>query len=373
MQKLAALLVGTMALGLAATASAQPVPYIQGNLGAVIMNNPTTSFTFPPRIIRNVTVTSLVGGPVGLDPSFKAKMDVGFGVSVSAGYQGLFIPEFRVEGEINYHSNQIDTVTSSFLPSPHSFGATGSIDSIGLMLNGYYDFLNSSAWTPYLGGGIGAAHLAVTDAGIPALSSFTASARDWQFAYQGIAGVRYSFTPSISASLDYRYFATTDPKFTLATPLGTVSAKTEYHTHNIMLGLAYHFLPAPPPPPVAAAPPPPPAPAPPAPTRQFVVYFEFDKSDLTPEGAKVVSDAAAAYKQTGSARIAVTGYTDLAGTQQYNLGLSKRRADTVRGALVRQGVPDGAIAEAWKGKQNPAVPTPDGVREPRNRRVEIML
>ena len=130
--------------------------------------------------------------------------------------------------------------------------------------------------------------------------------------------------------------------------------------------------PPPTPPPVAAAPPPPPAPPPPAPPKQFVVYFEFDKSDLTPEGAKVVQDAADAFKQTGSARIAVTGYTDLSGTQRYNLGLSKRRADTVHAALVRDGVPDGVIAEAWRGKENPAVPTPDGVREPRNRRVEIV-
>jgi len=122
---------------------------------------------------------------------------------------------------------------------------------------------------------------------------------------------------------------------------------------TIVLSLAACKGPPPPPPPVAAAPPPPPAPAPPPPPKQFVVYFEFDKSDLTPEGAKVVQDAAAAYKQTGSARIAVTGYTDLAGTQRYNLGLSKRRADTLRAALVLQGVPD-------------------GVREPRNRRVEIV-
>jgi outer membrane protein OmpA-like peptidoglycan-associated protein len=127
------------------------------------------------------------------------------------------------------------------------------------------------------------------------------------------------------------------------------------------------------PPPAAAAPPPPaPAAPPPAAAKQFVVYFEFDKSNLTPEGARVISDAAAYYKQTGAARVAITGYTDLAGTQQYNLGLSKRRADTVRGALVMQGVPDSAIAESWRGKENPAVPTPDGVREPRNRRVEIV-
>ena len=125
------------------------------------------------------------------------------------------------------------------------------------------------------------------------------------------------------------------------------------------------------PPPAAAAPPPPPAAAPPPAPKQFVVYFEFDKYNLTPEGARVVQDAAAAFKSGGSARVAVAGYTDAAGTQQYNIGLSKRRADTDRAGLVRAGVPDGAIAESWHGKQNLAVPTPDGVREPRNRRVEI--
>jgi len=73
-----------------------------------------------------------------------------------------------------------------------------------------------------------------------------------------------------------------------------------------------------------------------------------------------------------AARVAITGYTDLAGTQRYNLGLSKRRADRVHAALVQDGVPDGVIAEAWRGKENPAVPTPDGVREPQNRRVQIV-
>ena len=125
------------------------------------------------------------------------------------------------------------------------------------------------------------------------------------------------------------------------------------------------------PPPAAAAPPPPPPAAPPPAAAKFVVYFEFDKSNLTPEGARVVQDAAAAFKAGGRATVAIVGYTDAAGTQQYNLGLSKRRADTVRGGLVRAGVPDGAIAESWRGKENLAVPTPDGVREPRNRRVEI--
>jgi outer membrane protein OmpA-like peptidoglycan-associated protein len=138
----------------------------------------------------------------------------------------------------------------------------------------------------------------------------------------------------------------------------------------IMFSLAA-CKPTTPPPAAAAPPPPPPAAAPPA-AKQFVVYFEFDKSNLTPEGAKVVSDAAASYKAGGSAQVAISGYTDLAGTQQYNVGLSKRRADTVHAALVRAGVPNNVIAESWHGKENPAVPTPDGVREPRNRRVEIV-
>jgi outer membrane protein OmpA-like peptidoglycan-associated protein len=122
----------------------------------------------------------------------------------------------------------------------------------------------------------------------------------------------------------------------------------------------------------APAPPPPPPPAS-APQRQvFIVFFEFDKSSLTADGRRVVDAAAAAFK-SGKAGVAIAGYTDLAGTQQYNLALSKRRADTVKQALVRDGVPAAAIDEKWFGKQNPRVPTADGVREPQNRRVEITM
>ena len=133
---------------------------------------------------------------------------------------------------------------------------------------------------------------------------------------------------------------------------------------------------APPPPPaptpVVAAPPAPP-PAAVAPSKQmFIVFFEFDKSSLTPDGKKVVDAAAAAFK-SGKPSVAIAGYTDLAGTQQYNLALSKRRAETVKAALVRDGVPASAIDESWHGKENPRVPTADGVREPQNRRVEITM
>ncbi len=128
------------------------------------------------------------------------------------------------------------------------------------------------------------------------------------------------------------------------------------------------ITPAPPPVPAAQ-----PAPPPPAQAQTFVVYFDFDKSDLTPEARSIILQAATVYKQTGAVNLKVDGYTDLAGTAKYNIGLSKRRADAVRAELVRDGVPNNAVNEAWHGKDNPAVPTPDGVRESRNRRATIML
>ncbi|HLJ19970.1 MAG TPA: OmpA family protein [Stellaceae bacterium] len=131
-------------------------------------------------------------------------------------------------------------------------------------------------------------------------------------------------------------------------------------------------------------PPPPPAPAygptpavAPAPLasqgRSFRVFFEFDKASLTAEGERVVRQAAETYRRTGVARVEVTGYTDLAGTPRYDLDLSKRRAATVRAALIAQGIPGNSITERWRGKDDPLVRTADGVREPQNRRVDIVL
>jgi hypothetical protein len=116
-----------------------------------------------------------------------------------------------------------------------------------------------------------------------------------------------------------------------------------------------------------------PAVAPAGPARTFRVYFEFNRASLTAEGARVVREAAAAFRQTGSARIDVTGHTDTSGSSGYNLGLSKRRADAVRAALIAAGVPASAVAERWRGESSPRVPTPNGVREPQNRRVEIVI
>jgi outer membrane protein OmpA-like peptidoglycan-associated protein len=111
----------------------------------------------------------------------------------------------------------------------------------------------------------------------------------------------------------------------------------------------------------------------PAMAQTFVVYFNFNKSDLTADGQKVVDNAAAYYKKTGALKVAIAGYTDTSGTAEYNMGLSHRRADTVQAALVKDGVPAAKISTAWYGKTHLAVPTPDGVKEPRNRRATIAI
>lgn len=104
----------------------------------------------------------------------------------------------------------------------------------------------------------------------------------------------------------------------------------------------------------------------------FTVYFEFNKSNLTSDARHIVDHAADAAKH-GTARIVVDGYTDLAGTARYNMGLSVRRANAVKAALVADGIAPGRISVHGFGKTNPAVPTPDGVREPRNRRAVVVI
>ena len=121
------------------------------------------------------------------------------------------------------------------------------------------------------------------------------------------------------------------------------------------------------------APPPPVAAAPALPSHQYNVYFEFDHSDLTPEGRQVVDAVANAVKADPKVELRLVGKADLVGTDPYNVALSHRRADTVRAALRADGIDNSRIQETWVGFHEPPVPTPPGVREPRNRVVEVTL
>jgi outer membrane protein OmpA-like peptidoglycan-associated protein len=182
-------------------------------------------------------------------------------------------------------------------------------------------------------------------------------------------GLAYAFTPNWESTIEYRYTDLGEEGRSL--PIAGVQTNNYFKYNMFRVGLTYRFAPPPPPPP---APQPVAAPAqPPPPPRTFLVFFDFDRYNLTPDARRVIEAAAAAYKTSGSALIDVSGYTDLAGTQAYNLRLSQRRADTVSAYMVRLGVPRDVMDAKWFGKENPRVPTPDGVREPQNRRVEIVM
>ncbi len=105
----------------------------------------------------------------------------------------------------------------------------------------------------------------------------------------------------------------------------------------------------------------------------YLVFFDFDSAMLTPEAQAIVNEAAANAKSANANRIIVTGHTDTSGPAEYNMGLSLRRAESVRDELVLSGIPAANIELAARGQTQPLVPTPDGVREPQNRRVEIQF
>ncbi|HKV14698.1 MAG TPA: OmpA family protein, partial [Reyranella sp.] len=105
----------------------------------------------------------------------------------------------------------------------------------------------------------------------------------------------------------------------------------------------------------------------------FMVFFDWDRSTLSAQALNTIRQAADAYKAKGNARITATGHTDRSGPENYNMALSLRRANAVKDALVRDGVPATAISVIGKGESDPLVPTADGVREPQNRRVVIVI
>jgi OmpA-OmpF porin, OOP family len=114
-----------------------------------------------------------------------------------------------------------------------------------------------------------------------------------------------------------------------------------------------------------------PAAAPP-PAREFTVYFDFNKATLSSSGRDVIKQAVAAAQQGSIAHISVTGHTDTVGSANYNQRLSERRANAVRKALIAEGLPANEIDARGVGKSELAVPTADGVKEPRNRRAVII-
>jgi OOP family OmpA-OmpF porin len=115
-----------------------------------------------------------------------------------------------------------------------------------------------------------------------------------------------------------------------------------------------------------------PAPKPQAP-EPFTVYFGFDSTTLNAAALAIIDKAVAQAKKFGTVDFSATGHADRAGPAEYNLGLSLRRADAVRDALAARGITSARISVGGRGEAENAVSTADGVREPANRRVEVII
>ena len=111
----------------------------------------------------------------------------------------------------------------------------------------------------------------------------------------------------------------------------------------------------------------------PPPASNWIVYFDFDSSAVRPDASQILNEVLDAAGNKPGANVNATGHTDRAGPSSYNLGLSERRSVSVRDYLINGGLGSTRISIDWRGEDDPRAPTPDGVSEQENRRVEIMM
>ena len=256
---------------------------------------------------------------------------------------------------------------------------SGTLRTYGVMGNALFDMDVGSPWIyPYVGVGAGYAWTNANSVVLgTAAAGSTSTGTQGRPAVQAIAGLSFPMpgVPGLSVTSEYRFFGALGQESfqSTVTPGPTTSSlrlQNQYN-HSFLLGVRYAFG-VTPPAVVASAPAATPAPVVAA-ARSFLVFFDWDKAALTDRARAIVKEAAEASTRARTTRIEVSGYTDASGTAQYNQGLSMRRAEAVAMELVKDGVPKSAIVIQGYGQTKPLVPTAPGVREPQNRRVEIIL
>ena len=382
-----ALLAATvLAAPVAAKAEAVSGVYIGAGAGINIMQNQYIKSVAFPQL--GIGANTSQRARVEMNPGFAGMASVGYGLG-----NGL-----RLELEGDYRQNKFTKAVG--VNGGGSARAGGDELKYGGMFNVLYDFdasllsgLGAGSISPYVGVGGGymwAQHQNNRFAGTSAPSAGFPNGIDsllrtnsgkGSFAYQGIVGVAFPIgsIPGLALTVDYRFMGLATNRsynyqyFASGPAVGGVSTSarvkfSDDYNHTIMFGVRYAFGATPEVVPVVA---PPPARVEAA--RTYLVFFDWDRADLTTRARAIINEAAQATTRIAVTRIEVSGNTDRSGTPQYNLGLSQRRASNVAAELVRLGVPRAAITTQAYGESRPLVQTANGVREPQNRRVEIVL
>ncbi len=320
----------------------------------------------------------------GLDAFSVDTDDYGYDFGGLVGYD---FGAFRMEAEASYREIDVRGVSSAGPNIRTSFGrresgdfvAAGDINSLSFMVNGLFDFGPDDGLQGFAGGGVGVARTEF-QANVDPRDTGIGDDSDTGFAWQLLAGVRAPLTSTIDAGLRYRMFTAENVGIIDNDGIG-IDAKTR--SHSLLGTLTFNFggddepvyvappVPAPVPTPVAPRPAPPPV-APVCNQGPYVVFFEWDQSNITPEAATILDNAVSAYANCGMASVMLAGHTDTSGPRDYNIGLSERRNDSVQSYLTGRGVPSARISTEAFGESQLRVPTADGVRELQNRRVQVM-
>ena len=367
-----------VSLALASTALATPALardnswYVGVDAGAMIVED--------MKYDVRTSATTVVPNAVSVDHKYGADFD---------GLVGYDFGGFRLEAEVGYKRARVDGVTTAGVPTrvfsaagaPGTVGsgiydyAGGSSTALSFMVNGLLDFGDDDGLQGFVGGGAGVARIKADNYALNRNGAFLNDS-DTVFAWQAIAGVRAPISDHLDVSLKYRFFNADKVKLVdaLSRPV-----ETRFRSHSILGGLTYNFgeppapPPPPPPPPVETPPPPPPPPPPPVVCSPgpYIVFFDWDKSDIKPEAAAILDEAITKYQTCGNAQVMLAGHADRSGSATYNVGLSERRNAAVQAYLTGHGIPGGVITTQAFGESRPRVETADGVREVQNRRVEI--
>jgi OmpA-OmpF porin, OOP family len=344
-------------------ASAQPITglYIGAGAGLHAPQDPKATPSGPGFGTSTVKLNEGFG--------FNSNLAIGYGLG-----NGL-----RVEVEGDFMRSDV----RHLLGTPFPTASGGRVRTWGVMANAIYDMDVGFPWMyPYVGIGAGYQWTKLNSFNSTALAGPFAvgiNSQSGAFAGQAIVGASFPVpnVPGLSVTADYRFMDILGgEKFngTVATGAGPVPGQLKLHNqfnHDVVIGVRYAFnAPAPAAAPMAPAPTVAPAPAP---ARSYLVFFDWDKADLTDRAKSIVKEAADNSTRVQVTRIEVNGYTDTSGTPSYNQGLSIRRAKAVAGELVRDGVPQNTIAIQGFGDTHLLVATGPNVREPQNRRVEIII
>lgn len=297
------------------------------------------------------------------------------------GWTGLIEGGYRLNNglafgvELGWTRDAVDRIIGGL---PGRTGTQGDVDAFTLMGVGRYEFAPRGALRPYISAGAGLARIRFNDVGELFGPRGFVDGNDDALAWQVGAGVSYSVSPNMDLSVGYRFMDTGIVKIGNGGAIDNV--RFDYQNHTVLVGLRYTFGAPPRPPrpaPVAAAAPepapPPPPPPPPAISRNFTVFFDFNRSDLTRDAQQVLDNVARDARAGNITAIQVVGHADRSGTDTYNRRLSIRRAEAVRAYLQSAGLGAGQIAVEGRGESEPLVPTADGVREPSNRRSVIIF